>query len=82
MLDMAASFAKPHAKGARLMQQLALPLSNDPAAESALRRAWQNSHLRQPFHVALATPAIAICLRRAAEADLRRQRRKIHCRAG
>jgi hypothetical protein len=64
------------------MQQLALPLSTDPAAESVLHRVWQSSHLRQPYHVALATPAIAICLRRAAEAELRRQHRKSGCRAG
>ncbi len=55
------------------MKQLALPLQNDPSADPALRRAWIASRLRIPFHIALSTPAIAICLRRMAAAEIRRR---------
>ena len=55
------------------MQQLALPLQTDPSADPALRRAWLVSRVRLPFHVAINTPAIAICLRQMAAADCRRR---------
>ena len=55
------------------MQQLALPLQTDPSADPALRRAWLVSRVRLPFHVAINTPAIAICLRQMAAADRRRR---------
>ena len=57
------------------MKQLALPLQTDPGADSALRRAWIASRVRLPFHIALSTPAIAICLRQMAAAERRRIRR-------
>lgn len=53
------------------MKQLALPLHNDPSADPALRRAWIASRLRIPFHIAISTPAIAICLRRMAATENR-----------
>lgn len=53
------------------MKQLALPLQSDPGADPALRRAWIASRLRLPFHVAINTPAIAICLRRMAASESR-----------
>lgn len=53
------------------MKQLALPLQLDPSADPALRRAWIASRVRLPFHVALSTPAIAICLRHMAAAERR-----------
>jgi len=55
------------------MQQLALPLKIDPSADSALRRAWLQSRVRLPFHVAINTPAISICLHLMANAERRRQ---------
>ena len=55
------------------MKQLALPLQNDPSADPALRRAWFASRLRMPFHIAISTPAIAICLRRMAATENRRR---------
>lgn len=55
------------------MQQLALALQTDPNADPALRRAWLTSRVRLPFHVAINTPAIAICLRQMAAADRRRR---------
>lgn len=55
------------------MKQLALPLQSDPAADSALRRAWLASRLRMPFHVAVNIPAVAICLRHMAAAENRRR---------
>lgn len=55
------------------MQQLALPLQTDPSADPALRRAWIASRVRMPFHVAINTPAIAICLRQMAATDRRRR---------
>ncbi len=57
------------------MQQLALPLKTDPSADSALRRAWLLSRVRLPFHIAINTPAIAICLRHMANAERRRRSR-------
>jgi hypothetical protein len=54
------------------MKQLALPLKIEPGADSALRRAWIASRVRLPFHIAISTPAIAICLRRMAAAETRR----------
>jgi len=54
------------------MKQLALPLQNDPSADPALRRAWIASRLHMPFHIAISTPAIAICLRRMAATENRR----------
>ncbi len=59
------------------MQQLALPLQIDPSADPALRRAWLASHVRLPFHVAINTPAIAICLRQMAATDRRRAAKQI-----
>lgn len=56
------------------MKQLALPLS-DPGTDPALRRAWIASRLRLPYHIAINTPAIAICLRRMAAAEIRRNHR-------
>lgn len=53
------------------MKQLALPLHIDPSADPALRRAWIASRVRLPFHVAISTPAIAICLRHMAAAERR-----------
>lgn len=53
------------------MKQLALPLQSDPGADPALRRAWIASRLRMPFHIAINTPAIAICLRRMAATESR-----------
>lgn len=53
------------------MKQLALPLQLDPSADPALRRAWIASRVRLPFHVAISTPAIAICLRHMAAAERR-----------
>jgi hypothetical protein len=50
-----------------------LPLQNDPSADPALRRAWIASRLRIPFHIAISTPAIAICLRRMAATENRRR---------
>ncbi len=55
------------------MKQLALPLHIDPGAESALRRAWIASRVRLPFHIAISTPAIAICLRHMAATESRRR---------
>jgi hypothetical protein len=49
-----------------------LPLQNDPSTDPALRRAWIASRLRMPFHIAISTPAIAICLRRMAATENRR----------
>lgn len=57
------------------MQQLALPLQSDPGAESALRRAWLASRVRLPYHVAINTPAIAICLRHMAATETRKRLR-------
>ncbi len=54
------------------MKQLALPLQSDPGAEPALRRAWIASRLRLPYHIAINTPAIAICLRRMAATESRK----------
>jgi len=54
------------------MKQLALPLQVDSGADSALRRAWIASRIRLPFHVAISTPAIAICLRHMALTEQRR----------
>lgn len=56
------------------MKQLALPLQSDPGADPALRRAWIASRLRMPYHIAINTPAIAICLRRMALSETRRNR--------
>jgi hypothetical protein len=55
------------------MKQLVLPLQSDPSADPALRRAWLQSRLRMPFHVAVNIPAVAICLRRMAAAENRRR---------
>ena len=41
--------------------------------DPALRRAWIASRLRMPFHIAISTPAIAICLRRMAATENRRR---------
>ncbi len=54
------------------MKQLALPLQSDPGADPALRRAWIASRLRLPYHIAINTPAIAICLRRMAATESRK----------
>jgi len=59
--------------GGRRMKQLPLPLHSDPAADSALRKAWLASRLRMPFHVAVNIPAVAICLRHMAAAENRRR---------
>lgn len=56
------------------MKQLALPLESDPGADPALRRAWIASRLRMPYHIAINTPAIAICLRRMALSETRGRR--------
>jgi hypothetical protein len=56
-----------------MSEQLALPLQTDPTADPALRRAWQRSGLRQPFHVAVHVPALAICLRHLAGVGLQRK---------
>jgi len=56
-----------------MSKQLALPLLTDPTADPALRRAWQRSGLRQPFHVAVHVPALAICLRHLAGVGLKRK---------
>lgn len=55
------------------MKQLALPLQSDPSADPALRRAWLDSRLRMPFHIAISIPAVAICLRHMAAAENRRR---------
>ena len=54
------------------MKQLALPLQSDPGADPALCRAWIASRLRLPYHIAINTPAIAICLRRMAATESRK----------
>ncbi len=56
-----------------MSKQLALPLQSDPAADTALRRAWVRSGLRMPFHVAVHVPALAICLRHLAGIGIERK---------
>ncbi|MGE4110633.1 MAG: hypothetical protein AB7E73_08025 [Burkholderiales bacterium] len=55
------------------MQQLALPLQIEPGEDPALRRAWIASRIHLPYHVAINTPAIAMCLRQMAAAERRRR---------
>lgn len=48
--------------------QLSLPLEADSTNEDALRAAWKRCGLRMPYHVALRTRPIAICLSCLADA--------------
>jgi hypothetical protein len=56
-------------KEATVNQQLPLPLLNEKRADSALRKAWAQSGLRVPYHIALQIPPLSICLRNLAEAQ-------------
>lgn len=61
--------------------QLSLPLETDSRHESALRRAWQRSGVRLPYHVALQDRALEICLRCLADAMAGRSGRERHAEA-
>ena len=57
-------------------RQLALPLEPRAEPESALKRAWSFTRLRMPYDVAIRNPAIAICLRNIAAAEIRKEQRR------
>ena len=57
--------------------QLSLPLGIDSTDEDALRAAWKRCGLRIPYHVALRTRPIAICL--SCLADAMRKRAGADC---
>ena len=50
------------------MVQPNLPLEFDESSDDALRRAWARSGLPIPYHVALRSRALVLCLRCLAEA--------------
>jgi len=55
-----------------MSRQLALRLEQ-PESESALKRAWSHTRLRIPYDKAIRVPAIAICLRNLAAAEIRQK---------
>jgi hypothetical protein len=55
-----------------MSRQLALRLEQ-PESESALKRAWAHTRLRIPYDKAIRVPAIAICLRNLAAAEIRQK---------
>jgi hypothetical protein len=57
-------------------RQLALPLEPRAEADSALRHAWARTRLNVPYQVAIHVPALAICLRNMAAAEMRRKIRR------
>ena len=59
-----------------MSRQLALPLESRNDYEIAMMRAWSRSGMRVPYHVAIRIPALAICLRNVANAEIRRRVRR------
>lgn len=59
-----------------MSRQLALLLEPRAESESALRYAWARSGSRVPYQVAIHVPALAICLRNIAAAEIRRKIRR------
>lgn len=59
-----------------MSRQLTLPLETRAESESALKRAWARSGSRVPYQVAIHVPALAICLRNIAAAEIRRKIRR------
>ena len=55
-----------------MSRQLALRLEQ-PESESALKRAWSHTRLPIPYDKAIRVPAIAICLRNLAAAEIRQK---------
>jgi hypothetical protein len=55
-----------------MSRQLALRLEQ-PESEAALKRAWAHTRLRMPYDKAIRVPAIAICLRNLAAAEIRQK---------
>jgi hypothetical protein len=55
-----------------MSRQLALRLEQ-PESEPALKRAWAHTRLRMPYDKAIRVPAIAICLRNLAAAEIRQK---------
>ena len=53
-----------------MSRQLALLLEPRAESESALRYAWARSGSRVPYQVAIHVPALAICLRNIAAAEI------------
>jgi hypothetical protein len=58
-------------------RQLALPLEPRAEADSALHHAWAITRLRVPYQVAIHVPALAICLRNIAAAEMRQKIRRV-----
>jgi hypothetical protein len=56
-----------------MSRQLALRLDPPAENEPALKRAWSHTRLRMPYDKAIRVPAIAICLRNMAAAEIRRK---------
>src|SRR5690349_14448617 len=64
-------------KANAINRQLALPLEPRAAGDSALRHAWARPRLNVPYHVAIHTPALAICLRNIAAAETRKKVQRV-----
>jgi len=60
-----------------MSSQLALPLESRTESEpDLLRGAWVRSRIRVPYQLAIRVPALVICLRNIAAAEIRRKIRR------